>query len=332
MQIHGARSHLYQLAGGPPPAGFDHLLQAGACPAASPLPDDHPSAWALREVLTPLLAPLDELDCACRVYEVARRMRTLTVGFVRDTQLMQIPHIDHLPGLYEGLPEGTLGSVLYHLHEGTVGVYPVFTPQFALEYAFPEDDVSTAAGRLKGLWRLAAEYGLDDEDVSAVEAALAEQGVTTPTVMAEALTPYLTSAPLDLPSLARLAVGHPHLRRVLRPLTALHEATQQMPSPEWDDWNAGGDGPFYNATVTGFAAALFVSAPDQPGQPHVPCQVEHALDELGDRGMNTDFGPHWAVHLTSPAAARRLLDYAAVALRVQRAAQAVLTQLARRPS
>ncbi|EYB66387.1 hypothetical protein DEIPH_ctg139orf0113 [Deinococcus phoenicis] len=332
MQLHGARYHLYQPPGSPPPAGYDHLIRAGVPLASPPLPDDHPSVWALREVLTPLLAPLDELDCACRVYEITRRTRSLAVGFVRHTQGMNIPHIDHLPALYEGLPEGMLGSVLYHLCEGAAGVYPVFTPQFALEYTFPEIDATTASGREKGLWQLAEEYGIEADDLSTLEAALAEEGTTTPTVMAEALAPYLTDAPLSLESLTRLAAGHPHLRRVVRALTALHEASRQVPTPEWDDWKAGEDGPFYSATVSGFAAALFVSAPGRSGERHVPCQVEHALDDLGDRGMNTEFAPHWAVYLGDPAAARRLLDYAAVAPRVQRAAQAVLRELARRSS
>lgn len=332
MRIHEARFHLYEAAGGPLPAGFDHLLQAGTCPVASPLPGDHPSVWAVREVLTPLLAPLGELDCACRVYEVTRRTRALAVGFARHTQGMNIPHIDHLPALYQGLPEGTLGSVLSHLCVGAAGVYPVFTPQFALEYTFPEINVTTASGREKGLWQLAEEYGIEAEDVPALEAALAEEGTVTPTVMAEALAPYLTEAPLGLESLTRLAAGHPHLRRVVRALKALHEVSRQVPTPGWDDWKAGEHGPFYSATVSGFAAALFVSAPGKARQPHVPCQVEHALDDLGDRGTNTEFAPHWAVHLQDVAAARRLLDYVAVAPRVQRAAQAVITQLARRPS
>ncbi|MBB5234231.1 hypothetical protein [Deinococcus budaensis] len=332
MQIHGARFHLSEQPDAAPPAGFDHLIRAGVPLASPPLPDDHPSVWAFREVLTPLLAPLDELDCACRVYEVTRRTRALAVGFVRHTQGMNIPHIDHLPALYGGLPEGTLGSVLSHLCEGAAGVYPVFTPQFALEYTFPEIDVTTTSGREKGLWQLAEEYGIEADDLPALEAALAKEGTTTPTVMAEALAPYLTEAPFELEHLARLAAGHPHLRRVVRALTALHEASRQVPTPEWDDWKAGEDGPFYSATVSGFAAALFVSAPGQPGQRHVPCQVEHALDDLGDRGMNTEFAPHWAVYLGDPAAARRLLDYVAVAPRMQRAAQAVLRELARRPS
>ena len=53
MRIHGARFHLYEAAGGPPPAGFDHLLQAGACPVASPLPGDHPLMRAPGAILTP---------------------------------------------------------------------------------------------------------------------------------------------------------------------------------------------------------------------------------------------------------------------------------------
>jgi hypothetical protein len=271
--------------------------------------------------------PLQSLDCTCRVYYGGPSPKTLSVSFERDTYGVRKRHIGHLPALYAGLPPDTLGSVLHHLNAASMRVWPIFTPEDALHYLHPMADLWTPEGQADAVRQVAWDYGFQDEDPDVLEAALAQEGVASPRAVARELRPYCAPKPLALEELTGLAATHDHLAQVMRPLRALVQLAAQIPEMNRGDREAAEAGPHTSATVMGATTLLAISAPGDEAL----CTVEHALSELGDQGINTSFEPHWTVHLGNSAAAARLLQYTAIAPRVARAAQAVVTQLTRRP-